>query len=290
MGFLDCSALLLAVAAYSTYQLSGLDASLTVTVETVGTSTILSTLHLLVMRLLISAVIWAVCLFLLFDNQGLTLDVLQRDGTNKRIHLLRLERFTPFTVWCWVLQLVYFSLASICSAAQVGLIDPVSVPASLAQSAWVAFEVSFATAFLVSAVVSFVLIPGTLKRGLGLDNFFKPLPKVMHNANVVFMALELGVNKLSFSQSHHAYVLIFAMLYVVFAWLWYEIKGVFYYSFLDYARPGAAAWYLGLMAALLLFFACGLTAAASLEQEGQGRYLALGALSLVTYAVLRVSP
>ena len=40
-------------------------------------------------------------------------------------------------------------------------------------------QVSFAMAFLVTVVVTFVLIPGGKRQGLPTANFFKPLPVLM---------------------------------------------------------------------------------------------------------------
>lgn len=73
-------------------------------------------------------------------------------------------------------------------------------------------------AYLVSVVVTFVLIPGGKQQGLPTANFFKVLPLLMHNANVVFMALELVLNRIPFCAMHFPFVLIYGSAYVIFSW------------------------------------------------------------------------
>ena len=134
-------------------------------------------------------------------------------------------------------------------------------------------------------MVSFILIPGTLRRGLGLDNFFKPLPVIMHNANVLLVAVEMALNRVPFNSAHHPYVLLFAAAYVLFAWIWFEIKHVFYYGFLDYARPLAFAWYSGLLVLLLGCFSGGAYVSTFVKAADP---IALMGLAFVTWRVMRV--
>jgi len=199
--------------------------------------------------------------------------------TNKKVHLKHFERFAPFTVWCWCIQGVYFTIAA-CSSAGI-------LPAQnfLSGVAWISFELSFSVAYLVSAVVSFVLIPATVKRGLPLDNFFRPWPLIMHNANVVFIAVEMVLNRLPFTPHHHPFVLLYACSYVLFAWFWFQRKGYFFYFFLDYASTYAVLWYLALLALLLLCFFGGVFVSSLVDQ---GSYTAIAALVVVTVMVQRV--
>ena len=47
---------------------------------------------------------------------------------------------------------------------------------------------------------------------------FRWPPLIMHNANVVFMGLELFLNGMRFVAYHVVFVLLFGCAYVVFAW------------------------------------------------------------------------
>ena len=67
-------------------------------------------------------------------------------------------RFTTFTVWCWTLQGVYFTLSS----CAYFLHTPDAAPGGfslLGAAALVLYEVNLATSILVTVVVSFVLFP-----------------------------------------------------------------------------------------------------------------------------------
>ena len=123
--------------------------------------------------------------------------------------------------------------------------------------AWICFEISFPIAYLVSAVVTFVLIPFTKKAGLPVKTFFLPMAILMHNANVMFMALEFMINELQFSYYHFIFMLFYGLAYVVFSWVWHHYHGMFYYFFLDYHRPYAFWWHLALLSLVSVLFFIG---------------------------------
>jgi hypothetical protein len=214
--------------------------------------------------------IWVVVYRMVMDRTGLTLTVLNRDNTKRAVTLRHWERLTPFTVWSWLLQGVYFTLAGYCSL-EAGLHDvwgsgsdgdrlsgPLPpLPVVAERLVWVLFEVSFPIAFLVSMVVSFVLIPGAKKSHMPVDNFFTPLALIMHNFNIWYMAFEFVANQLPFAGWHVSFVLTYALAYAIFSWFWHYYKGIYYYFFLDYERPGAIGWYVGLLLGVSLLYGAG---------------------------------
>lgn len=127
----------------------------------------------------------------------------------------------------------------------------------LASIIWVLYEISFPIAFLVSLVVTFVLIPLAKLENIPIDIFFHPLPIIMHNANILFMTIEFLLNNISFLPNHVIFILAYGILYVYFAWYWHEKKGVYYYFFLDYTRPFAILWYIALLGINYGLFALG---------------------------------
>lgn len=127
----------------------------------------------------------------------------------------------------------------------------------LALPTWILFEISFPVAYLVSAVVTFVLIPFVKKEGLPAKTFFLPMALLMHNANIVFMAWEFMLNELSFSYYHFIFMLFYGISYVIFSWIWYVYRGVFYYFFLDYKRKYALIWYIVLLIFITILFFIG---------------------------------
>lgn len=79
----------------------------------------------------------------------------------------------------------------------------------------------------------------------------------MHNANVGYMAFEFVANQLPFVIWHIVFMLFYATAYVIFSWIWHHLRGIYYYYFLDYERPGAIFWYLGLLIGISILFLAG---------------------------------
>lgn len=221
-----------------------------------------------VIRLLFSAVVWAVASYLYIDPNGLDLTILMRNGTTKPVHLQSSERFVMFTVWSWLLQGIYFSLAALYSFSHY-IPLPFIENRLLMSAVWVLFEVSFPIAFMVSAVVTFVLIPAAVKQKVSVKHFYYPASLLMHNANVIFMSIELILNRISFVSTHFPFILLYGIVYIVFTWILYQYKGVYYYFFLDYERKGAIFWYIGLIIGISLFFLFGWFVSQLIEQHSQ---------------------
>lgn len=130
-------------------------------------------------------------------------------------------------------------------------------PQWLLNSTWVLFEIGFPMSFVVSSMVTFVLIPFAKKAHLPTDNFYVLVPLLMHNANILFMAIEIVVNRLPFAIWHFPFILLFGTSYTVFSWIWNHYNGYYFYFFLDYTRPGAILWYVALMVIVGVFFVLG---------------------------------
>jgi hypothetical protein len=259
-------------------------------------------------RIICGSVIWLTCLHILVDPTGLTIQVLDTStssGKGKKkgsstvqktsgrkffkLHLVGIERFTPFTLWCWSLQGWYFGITTIVfvlSKYDPSLLQHWSMP-YIARSLWVMYEISFAMAYLVTLSVTFALIPQAKKNDLPYDNFFKPLPLLMHNANVLFMAIELGLNSLQFSASHLLFCTIFGITYVLFAWYWYTIKGMFYYFFIDYHQPYALAFHVALISVMITFFSLGNTLSYAIKSYATESEYPFIALLLFTLLIMK---
>ena len=201
-------------------------------------------LALLAFRVIAASFIVSICIFLYLD-QPLHLAIVKVDGSVKKFTIEGYERFTTFTVWCWVLEGVYFTLTSLCSLDYIFEINFFS--GYWLRAAWILYEVSFSVSFLVTLVVTFVLIPATRASKLPDDVFFHPAALSMHNLNVVFMTCETLLGRTTFHVMHFPFVILFGIIYVLFAWYWNKVKGVFFYFFLDYNRNWAILWHLGLL-------------------------------------------
>lgn len=234
--------------------------------EYVATGRFVSSQTLAYLRLLPALTVLLSCGYILLEREGLLLTIVNRDGVITPVLLKHWSRFTTFTVLCWTLQGVYFSLSSYLSFAHANSypISPILVKISAAL-----FEICFATAYLVTTVVSFVLIPASLAQATASKtSFFDFFPVLFHNGNVAFMAFELCMNRIPFNFAHFPFIVLYGQLYVLFSWTLFRRIGVFYYFFLDYEAKYAVIWQLGLLAALTLFFFLG-SYLSSLLNSGQ---------------------
>jgi hypothetical protein len=223
-------------------------------------SSYLSAYHLLLVRVALGWVVWASCLIIYFDEEGLALDVATRDKKVKRVVLRGLERFSPFTVWSWALIGWYMFFVSLAGFAEHFKNDALLAYTSTAAYKYlclVLFEVSFSAAFLVSSIVTYVLIPICTREGVPVAAFYRPFSLLFHNANVVIMATECLLNKLLFNPYHFIFVVMYGTTYVVFSWFWFQRKGIFYYFFLDYSHKFALALHVGLICCVATFFFLG---------------------------------
>lgn len=219
----------------------------------VSSSPVVPTAALGAYRLLMFAVVAITTFQICADKNGLVISVSTAAGKIKTVELLHFQRLTTFTVWCWILIGLYSLCASLCSFGALFCESCLSE-----YFLWVTailFEVSFTFAFLVTSVVTFLLVPAAKAKQLPVKMFFTPIPVILHNLNSVFMAIEMVLNRLPVFWTHLSFVQCFGLAYVLFAWLYvYKKLGVFYYFFLDYNRPYAVAWYLGLFLLVGIFF------------------------------------
>lgn len=220
---------------------------------------------------IVRTVCWAtiaVSLYLRFRNQHPEVIEphyfpMSRLPAGASIRLSGFKIFSTFTVQAWTLQGFYFA-----GTAALALHHRVrggagneegAVLHAVACTLWAVYQVSFGCAALVSAVVTFVLIPGLLRRGETPIIFFQPTVQLMHNANILFMATELLFNSLPILSRHLAFTVLFGLCYVPFSWVWVRRTGIVYYAFLDPTLPPrlSVPIHVGLVLALALFTSLG---------------------------------
>jgi hypothetical protein len=114
--------------------------------------------------------------------------------------------------------------------------------------AWVCYEIALPMSYLVSSVTTFLLIPGAKARGVPTTNFYKFIPLLFHNFNIIFMTIESIINQVPFEFNHFPFIAFYAVAYVVHSWILVQRLGIFIYFFLDYDKPYAIVWYLALVA------------------------------------------
>lgn len=262
-GFNAVCTVLIAISGLCAWSIYSMDMRFTkVTISEILSSSVLTSQQLFLVRLCCGMVVWSTCLHILTDRTGITLRIPTPYGRPKVLFMRHFERFAAFTQWSWVMQAWYFGITTvlyfISEYRPEILMDPAFgvkpyLP-TVASVLWIMYELSVTMAFLVTTIVTFVLIPATEKKGLSADNYYRPLPLIMHNFNVLFMSLELGLNNVRFHLPHLAFAALWGIAYVFFAWLWYRYTGVFFYFFLDYNHPFAALYHLGLVGLMAFFF------------------------------------
>eukprot|EP00933_Yihiella_yeosuensis_P070976 TRINITY_DN79149_c0_g1_i1.p1 TRINITY_DN79149_c0_g1~~TRINITY_DN79149_c0_g1_i1.p1 ORF type:complete len:287 (+),score=11.39 TRINITY_DN79149_c0_g1_i1:43-903(+) len=165
-----------------------------------------------------------------------------------------------FTVWCWCLMGFYFAITGVVTAlAGIGRFDFLVLgrhgrSTVFARFLWVLFQVKFSCAYLVFLVTWFVLIPAAYW-GTGTDmGLLSTIPFCMHNMNVIFMTLEMYMNRLRFVHSHALFILFFGASYIIFSWGWFFYSGFFWYFFIDWSSPWTIIWYTALILILYASF------------------------------------
>jgi hypothetical protein len=200
----------------------------------------ISTTFLVMFRIMCFSVIGWTVIDIATDPEPLEIN----NGT-KSILLKHTTRFTTFTLWSWCLQGIYFFLQLLISPLlwrEVEICGPQTISEagfvcrSYFASAWILFEVCFPVSILVTLIVWFVLIPAGKYKGVDVSKFLRLRPLILHNCNSLFMFVEMYMNNLPMVETHFPFVVFYGLLYVVFAWWWYDRTGVFYYFFLDYNR------------------------------------------------------
>src|SRR5262249_53078819 len=131
------------------------------------------------------------------------------------------------------------------------------VPSCVVTATLVLFEVSYPMRILVTAVVTFVLLPVAHGYNQPMSRMFGWRPLMMHNGNVLMMQLAMLSAPPPVTLAHLPYAVLFGCCYAIFAWYWFWRTGVFYYFFLDYHRPYAVVAYLGLLTTLPMLYGLG---------------------------------
>jgi len=223
--------------------------------KTFTESKILTFEQLFLFRCLCLAVNLGVILFMIFDRSGIQVTAITEDMKAKQIQMFGLLRFSTFTVWSWCLQGIFFSCSII---MQILKSRGMEVSCLLGNTTYVLFEISFVMAILITVIVSFVLIPHGGKTNTSVLNFFTPSAVLMHNANILFMVLELIFNNCDhFHIDHLPFVYLYGLCYSVFSWFLAWFQGIYFYFFINQNFKYATVSQLAILVALAIFYGIG---------------------------------
>ena len=174
--------------------------------------------------------------------------------SRKRGEVVRLgaHRLVPFTVWSFIAFGLYFTIAA---ASSWVLVLGGEVPSWALASAPITFATACGTALLVTAVVTFYLIPTNAAKGYDVSKYFEWYDVVMHNWNVIILGTELVLGGLDITLGMVAFPVLLGMVYVGFANA-YAIfgGGIYLYDFLDPRLKGGPIIHLILMLLISGFY------------------------------------
>jgi len=170
------------------------------------------------------------------------------------IKLSGLSRLTTFSAWSWMLMTLYLLGVTTCSVlALAGTSQEDSLLLQLfCTLLWILYGISLTSSLLVTVIVTFVLVPESLKTRSPAILNWKSL--VIHNCNVFFMATELLFNDLPLNFNHFPFAILYCLSYAVFSWWWLRRTGMIYYPFLDPSIPSFKSLFIHI--ALLATFFC----------------------------------
>ena len=161
-------------------------------------------------------------------------------------HCMRFEgavQFSTFTRWSWMVEGLYFVCANL---HYIGILP--------ARATQILFGISMASAFMVSTITYGVLVPGALllpqpdhKQG-AISILLSPSGHIMHSVNTVFILCDARFSKQCMQQADVALGAGWALLYLVFEWVFHYHTGGWHYPFLNYDLPYASLVHMALFA------------------------------------------
>ncbi|KAJ8598269.1 hypothetical protein CTAYLR_005985 [Chrysophaeum taylorii] len=202
------------------------------------------------------------------SRRTLTLPLTYTRGSafrNRTVYLSGGDRLSTFTMLTWLLQTVYFLLATTATALRLTE-KSVFFPFELVH---IVFEVTWASSHLVTTVTTYVLVPSALQRQTGDIPLLQPDQLIMHNANVLAANIDACLSKMRLVPHHAGAAALWCVSYVIFTFAWGSSRGWVPYFFLDYTLPlrHVLANYLGLLFVALAFFFFGVGLAAVLADK-----------------------
>mmetsp|Transcript_44730 Transcript_44730/g.97385 ORF Transcript_44730/g.97385 Transcript_44730/m.97385 type:complete len:312 (+) Transcript_44730:111-1046(+) len=147
--------------------------------------------------------------------------------------------FLFFTIWNFILQIMYWFLAS---AASGLYLSRSQVPKVLRRLLPVLFEVCFPSALLVSLILWGILTPHDVTKGWQKEDF-NFYSYDMHAVNTACLAIEMLLSRLLVRADHFFCMLLWAFVFCAFAWLQHIWTNFWPYFFLDVSTPRALLWY-----------------------------------------------
>ncbi|MEC8610028.1 MAG: hypothetical protein VXY42_05935 [Candidatus Thermoplasmatota archaeon] len=147
------------------------------------------------------------------------------------IHPLRIKKFVTFSSWTLILNVLYFSFATL---ASILILFETSLPTWLLQSLGSIFVTALGASFLTSTVVRYVILPGNHideehhKRQFWFHN------QMMHNFCTIFLVVNILLTSPQLEFVYMLFGILIGLAYALFAFPFAAFGGGYYcYSFID---------------------------------------------------------
>ena len=147
------------------------------------------------------------------------------------IHPLGIEKFVTFSSWTLILNVVYFSFATVSSFVLLAGID---LPSGLAQLLGSVFVIALGASFLTSTVVRYVILPGDYSDEEHHKRQFWFHNQMMHNFCTIFLVIEILLTSPQLEFVYMLFGILIGLAYALFAFPFAAFGGGYYcYSFID---------------------------------------------------------
>ena len=147
------------------------------------------------------------------------------------IHPLGIQKFVTFSSWTLILNVGYFSLASVGSFFAFS--DRIIAP-WLAQFLAGVFVTALGASFLTSTVVRYVILPGNFSDEEHHKRQFWFHNQMMHNFCTIFLVVEILLTSPQLEFAYMLFGILIGLAYAAFAFPFAAFGGGYYcYSFID---------------------------------------------------------
>ena len=147
------------------------------------------------------------------------------------IHPLRIKKFVTFSSWTLILNVLYFSFATL---ASILVLFETSLPTWLLQSLGSIFVTALGASFLTSTVVRYVILPGNHSDEEHHKRQFWFHNQMMHNFCTIFLVVNILLTSPQLEFVYMLFGILIGLAYALFAFPFAIYGGGYYcYSFID---------------------------------------------------------
>ena len=147
------------------------------------------------------------------------------------IHPLRIKKFVTFSSWTLILNVLYFSFATL---ASILVLFETSLPTWLLQSLGGIFVTALGASFLTSTVVRYVILPGDYSDEEHHKRQFWFHNQMMHNFCTIFLVVNILLTSPQLEFVYMLFGILIGLAYALFAFPFAAFGGGYYcYSFID---------------------------------------------------------